>query len=64
MKNLSLIFFIFSRDGKLLRNRDVKIEKLAIAINAKVLFFFFFKKIHQLSLSKKSESALNKLSLQ
>ena len=63
MKNLSLIFFIFSRDGKLLRNRDVKIEKLAIAINAKVLFFFF-KKIHQLSLSKKSESALNKLSLQ
>ena len=36
--------FIFSRDGKLLRNRDVKIEKLAIVMNAKVLDFFFFRK--------------------
>ena len=35
--------FIFSRDGKLLRNRDVKIEKLAIAMNAKVLDFFLGK---------------------
>lgn len=34
-------FLIFSRDGKLLRNRDVKIEKLAIVMNAKVLDFFF-----------------------
>ena len=37
-------FFIFSRDGKLLRNRDVKIEKLAIVMNAKVLVFFFRKR--------------------
>ena len=37
-------FFIFSRDGKLLRNRDVKIEKLAIVMNAKVLDFFFRKR--------------------
>ena len=33
-------FFIFSRDGKLLRNRDVKIEKLAIAMNEGFRFFF------------------------
>lgn len=37
-------FLIFSRDGKLLRNRDVKIEKLAIVVNAKVLDFFFLGK--------------------
>lgn len=43
MKNL-FSFLIFSRDGKLLRNRDVKIEKLAIAMNAKVLYFFFLGK--------------------